>query len=95
MILEPDDYLYLEDGTYLHTKERSDEAWGRTYSELEKALKAKIFASLWQIDLGENARKGMGCIYSRRRPCWKRPKRESGVFRKRDRSRDSDWLCVP
>lgn len=43
MILEPDDYLYLEDGTYLHTQERSHEAWEKTYAELEKALKARIF----------------------------------------------------
>ena len=43
MILEPDDYLYTEEGTYLHTKERSDEAWGKPDSDLEKVLKAKVF----------------------------------------------------
>lgn len=43
MILEPDDYLYLQDGTYLHTKERSSSAWLSVYTELKKALKARIF----------------------------------------------------
>lgn len=43
MILEPDDYLYLQDGTYLHTKERSSSAWLSVYTELQKALKARIF----------------------------------------------------
>ena len=43
MILEPDDYLYLDDGTYLHTKERSSSAWLRVYDELRKALTSRIF----------------------------------------------------
>lgn len=43
MILEPDDYLYKEDGEYLHTKERSAIAWERTLSELKKALKSRVF----------------------------------------------------
>lgn len=43
MILEPDDYLYQEDGTYLHTRERSHRAWETTFSELDKALKSNVF----------------------------------------------------
>ena len=43
MILEPDDYLYKEDGTYLHTKERSNHAWEMTLKELERVLKARVF----------------------------------------------------
>ena len=43
MILEPDDYLYKDDGTYLHTKERSNHAWEAVLKELKRVLKAKVF----------------------------------------------------
>ena len=43
MILEPDVYLYKEDGTYLHSVERSSVAWAKTTAELQKAVRSRIF----------------------------------------------------